>query len=53
MTIKVNSLRTEAGSENVISGDRIKRLSDEIDTLNLKLKEVEEKGAQNNRQNEE
>lgn len=49
----MNSIRTEAGSEGAISSDRLKKLSDEIDDLNVKLKGVEEKDIENHRQNEE
>ena len=53
LTVKVNSLRTEAGSDNSISNDRLKKLSDEIDVVNRKIREVETKGIDDHRDNEQ
>lgn len=50
--MKVNSLRTEAASEGPISNDRLKKLSDEIDDVNVKVRKVEEKGNDDHRDNE-
>ena len=44
LTVKVNSLRAEGGSDQNISNDKLKRINDEIDDLSRKIKEVE-KGA--------
>jgi hypothetical protein len=39
LTIKINSLRAESNaSNNSINGDRIKKLSEEIDDMNQRVK---------------
>ena len=42
MTVKVNSLRAESGSETAISSDKLKKISDDINEVKTKLAHSEE-----------
>eukprot|EP00919_Chromeraceae_sp_WS-2016_P050908 GHVR01120662.1.p1 GENE.GHVR01120662.1~~GHVR01120662.1.p1 ORF type:complete len:125 (+),score=21.26 GHVR01120662.1:2249-2623(+) len=53
LSVKVNGLRTEAGSNNPIHNDKIKKINDEIEELTKHIQNVEEKAMEACGKNEE
>ena len=41
VTVKVNGMRADSGSDNAISSDRLKKMSDELNLVTDKIKDMD------------